>query len=293
MREPRFLPALVLLAACGGGADLGGLPSTCDGGRLDANAAESGVDALVADAVSVATIASDASDAEEANDANDGASQQAAPSSCGDHVKDGNETDIDCGGSCPPCAIGQACLVSGDCGYAPGCSPTRGCACDAVSLTCVFDHCFDHKKDGSETDVDCGDPVDGCTGCAVGRTCLVDGDCASRGCDATSSSCAQTQCGDHHRDGLETDVDCGGVVCPECVPGQGCRVNADCTTAACDLLAFSCVQDPCADHRQDGTETDADCGGSVCVARCQPGQHCLSNFDCVGGHFCNGARACQ
>lgn len=41
-----------------------------------------------------------------------------------------------------------------------------------------------------------------CTGCAVGLMCQVDGDCASRGCDATSSSCAQTQCVDHHRDGL-------------------------------------------------------------------------------------------
>jgi hypothetical protein len=35
---------------------------------------------------------------------------------CMDGVKDGDETDVDCGGSiCPPCAIGQTCGKGGDC----------------------------------------------------------------------------------------------------------------------------------------------------------------------------------
>ena len=286
MRKAQLVPALVLVAACGGSADLGGASPACDGGGLDTRAAESSVDALVADTASDASLANDA--------ALDVASQPSdAPSSCGDGIKDGDESDIDCGGSCPPCGIGQACLANGDCGHAPGCSPSSGCACDAVSMTCVYDHCFDHVKDGSETDVDCGDPLAGCTGCAVGLTCQVDGDCASRGCDATSALCAQTQCVDHHRDGLETGVDCGGGICPQCALGQGCSVNADCSSAACDLISFVCVQDPCTDHRQDGTETDADCGGSVCVPRCQVHQHCLGNPDCAPGHVCNASRVCQ
>jgi hypothetical protein len=277
VRKAHPVAALVLVAACGGP----GLPashSACEGG-LDAGAAGSGMDAVVSDTAGDVTSASDS-----AQDV--AARETAAPSSCGDSVKDGDETDIDCGGSCPPCGIGQGCLASGDCGTSPGCSPKSGCACDALSMTCVFDHCFDHEKDGDETDVDCGDPLAGCTGCAVGRTCRADGDCASRGCDTTSSSCARTQCVDHHRDGLETDADCGGGICPQCVLGQGCRVDSDCTTGACDLLALVCVQDPCADHRQDGTETDADCGGSVCVPRCQVHQHCLGNTDCNPGHIC-------
>jgi hypothetical protein len=36
-------------------------------------------------------------------------------SGCSDGVKDGNETDVDCGGSCPPCAAGKVCAVNADC----------------------------------------------------------------------------------------------------------------------------------------------------------------------------------
>ncbi len=287
VREAYLVPALVLVAACGGIAEIQG-PPTSDGGSLDARAAESGVDAPVADALATDALATNAlatvalvadvlvadavSDAMFATDAaTDVASLQGDAQS----------------------GIGQACLTSVDCGSTPGCSPKNGCACDAVSMTCVFDHCFDHAKDGSETDVDCGDPLAGCTGCAVGKMCEVDGDCASQACDAISSTCAQTQCVDHRQDGLETAVDCGGGVCPECALAQGCRVDDDRMSAACDLVSFVCVQDQCSDHRQDGVETDIDCGGSVCVPRCQPTQGCNGNVDCAPGHICNSSHVCQ
>jgi hypothetical protein len=35
---------------------------------------------------------------------------------CTDGKQGGDETDVDCGGSCPPCALGQACAKPGDCG---------------------------------------------------------------------------------------------------------------------------------------------------------------------------------
>jgi hypothetical protein len=39
------------------------------------------------------------------------------PPSCTDHVKNQDETDVDCGGKhCGPCAIGQACAFARDCG---------------------------------------------------------------------------------------------------------------------------------------------------------------------------------
>lgn len=38
----------------------------------------------------------------------------AAPS-CTDHVQNGDETDVDCGGSCSPCAAGQHCKQASDC----------------------------------------------------------------------------------------------------------------------------------------------------------------------------------
>ncbi|MEZ4225770.1 MAG: plastocyanin/azurin family copper-binding protein [Polyangiaceae bacterium] len=35
--------------------------------------------------------------------------------SCSDNVKNGTETDVDCGGTCPKCANGKACTQNGDC----------------------------------------------------------------------------------------------------------------------------------------------------------------------------------
>jgi hypothetical protein len=36
-------------------------------------------------------------------------------STCSDHRKDGDETDVDCGGSCPKCALGLGCNETKDC----------------------------------------------------------------------------------------------------------------------------------------------------------------------------------
>jgi len=36
-------------------------------------------------------------------------------STCGDAKKDGDETDVDCGGSCAPCNDGRACVLESDC----------------------------------------------------------------------------------------------------------------------------------------------------------------------------------
>src|SRR5262249_13229549 len=38
------------------------------------------------------------------------------PATCSDSIKNGTESDVDCGGaSCPPCNIGQKCGANGDC----------------------------------------------------------------------------------------------------------------------------------------------------------------------------------
>ncbi len=38
-----------------------------------------------------------------------------SPSSCTDEVRNGNETDVDCGGGCDPCKRGLACAAHADC----------------------------------------------------------------------------------------------------------------------------------------------------------------------------------
>jgi hypothetical protein len=117
--------------------------------------------------------------------------------------------------------------------------------------------------------------------------CLVDADCASNACDAVTRTCITDPCADHRQDGQETDADCGGSACPTCSIGQACAVDGDCTLPACDGVSFLCVNNPCNDHRRDGTETDIDCGGGDSCLRCKPGQACASSTDCRAGHMCS------
>jgi hypothetical protein len=90
--------------------------------------------------------------------------------SCSDGTKDGDETDLDCGGSCSDCADGKACDWDGDC---------QSHQCEGN--VCVQDpQCMNGVKDGTETDVDCGGFV--CAGCGTNKACFTDGDCASQDC---------------------------------------------------------------------------------------------------------------
>jgi hypothetical protein len=65
---------------------------------------------------------------------------------CHDRVRDGDESDVDCGGSCPlACAGGLACRGPADC-------QTGTCGAG----TCTAPSCTDGVRDGFETGVDCG-----------------------------------------------------------------------------------------------------------------------------------------
>lgn len=98
-------------------------------------------------------------------------------------------------------------------------------------------------------------------------------------------------CNDERKNGVETDVDCGGT-CPRCDIGKTCASRNDCATALC--VDSTCVE----------PTAPADCGldtdGSNCATRtnaagekictringrffqegtCQ--QHCLASEQCV------------
>ncbi len=86
-------------------------------------------------------------------------------------MKDGTETDVDCGGaSCPPCLPNKMCDVPADC-LEHVCTGGR----------CAVPSCTDGVKNGTETDVDCGGGS--CPPCPPGDTCLLSGDCQSMACD--------------------------------------------------------------------------------------------------------------
>jgi hypothetical protein len=42
-----------------------------------------------------------------------------------------------------------------------------------------------------------------------------------------------TTCSDRLKNGTETDIDCGGGLCPGCGGGKGCLTASDCRSAVC------------------------------------------------------------
>ncbi len=93
--------------------------------------------------------------------------------------------------------------------------------------------CFDGVKSLGESDVDCGGQ---CAGCADGKACVGNPDCASGVCQ--SSVCAAPTCTDGVKNGDETGTDCGGTTCPGCGSGMGCLSQSDCAAGVC--LEGSC-----------------------------------------------------
>lgn len=89
---------------------------------------------------------------------------------CDDKVKNGDESDSDCGGAaCGKCAAGDKCVTETDC-------VSGACANEICSATCS-----DGMKNGAETGLDCGG---GCPGCKDGEACAVSADCGSGVCQA-------------------------------------------------------------------------------------------------------------
>jgi hypothetical protein len=138
---------------------------------------------------------------------------------CSDGIKDGNETDVDCGGgTCPPCADTKDCKVGSDC---------VDKVCSGNPLTCQAPTCSDGVQNGQETDVDCGGPTCDAQGktCALGKRCGTGADC--------------------------TDDTCTSNVCVTAGNGAACTSNAECTSGVCDIngtgncCAASCVGGAC------------------------------------------------
>ncbi len=93
---------------------------------------------------------------------------------CNDGIQNGDETGVDCGGSCSPC-------------------PT----------------CNDGIQNGDETGVDCGGSCSACPTCNDG---IQNGDETGVDCGGSCSPCPT--CNDGVQNGDETGVDCGGSCAP-------------------------------------------------------------------------------
>lgn len=90
--------------------------------------------------------------------------------SCFNGLKDGSESDINCGGpNCYPCGTNKSCVISSDC---------ASLVCKAGK--CQAATCSDQIKNGKEADIDCGAwcPV----ACGLGKSCISASDCISGIC---------------------------------------------------------------------------------------------------------------
>lgn len=211
---------------------------------------------------------------------------EAAPApTCSDKVQNGDETGVDCGGTCKKCD-GDACSVAGECisqrceksvcipaglktcglGEARLCDFNETCATDT---DCESDYCYktrcnkpgpeshtDKRRNAGETDIDCGGPSG--VPCELGQKCKVVADCAV---NCVGDVCVDGNATDGLKNNGETDIDCGGGNAPKCESGKACLKGSDCGFGDCTGLV--CVTPTSSDGRKNGNETDVDCGGAA------------------------------
>jgi hypothetical protein len=196
-------------------------------------------------------------------------SHTCATPTCTDTIKNGAETDKDCGGALcdgqgKTCADGLKCSVNADC--------THGYCKAGV---CTMPTCGDGVKNGNETDIDCGGgPFAGnpaCSKCAVTKGCAANADC-------------------------QTNV-CNGGTCDFIPQGQLCTQNAFCASNAC--VDGVCCNNACTGTCQactaakKGSGSDGVCG-PIKVGT-DPDNECNATpaSTCGNNGSCDGAGACQ
>ena len=193
---------------------------------------------------------------------------------CMDQVRDGDETDVDCGGqSCSGCANGKACSIGTDCA-------TGFCSGNTCSARPAGASCSANAQCASAV---CG--INGTGNCCT-AACSTAGTCGATACDG-SGACVYPG----------TGVACGTPSCsaaiftPNFCDGAGsCHTGspAACPNNLVCASATACVT-MCG--------SDPDCvSGYYCGSGCQPqqavgatctlGDQCL-NGNCVDGYCCN------
>ena len=96
--------------------------------------------------------------------------------------------------------------------------------------------------------------------------------------DSGSGGTENDECSNQQIDEGETDLNCGGMLCPKCRVGMKCEIADDCENEAC--TAGECKDPNCDNDARGETETDVDCGGGECEP-CADGKRCKVDSDCT------------
>lgn len=160
-------------------------------------------------------------------------SDSPAPSACFDGLQDGDETDIDCGGACPPCLPGGKCerpedcvtgeCFAGECLLPPQCVFPEDCGVDPChKIDCQQGQCIPVELEGFPCDD--GDPCTDLDTCLAGACTGVTRDCSEFDepcrlgfCNPLTGACA-----------LEFAFD--GAPCED---GQPCTLGDSCVQGTC------------------------------------------------------------
>ncbi len=111
---------------------------------------------------------------------------------------------------------------------------------------------------GSDASLACG--ADAGVACEVGHACTVNDDCEGL-CTAKKCVAPALTDGRFSPSLGETDVDCGGSKAPACADEKGCKVTADCMSAACSTITSKCVAGPSCLGANGGSGVET-CGAS-------------------------------
>ncbi|NRA35054.1 MAG: C-type lectin domain-containing protein [Polyangiaceae bacterium] len=193
-----------------------------------------------------------------------------ADASCTDGFENNDETDVDCGGSCPAnCADGAGCISDNDC-------INNICQGDI----CQVPGCGDGRKNQDESDIDCGGAT--CDGCGDGDICSIDNDCTAGAICASFTCCRPDSCASEGWTCDSVNRGCGLAAedCGSCSDGNTCTSD-DCNAGTCAYPAdngASCT---------DGVScTDDECVATNCIStnNCATGD-CISPPGVCGVEF--------
>ena len=208
------------------------------------------------------------------------AAGQCVEPGCADGKPNGSETDVDCGGSCPPCNDGSGCMTPADCasgvcssGICQPCTTNSECASGQACLSGVCGACTDNSAcDSGKACISgvCG-PCSNSAQCSLGQACIkgVCGTCADNSECGPGQACVAGAC-----TGCTESSQCsGGQVCLSGVCGP-CS-----STTECDF-GKACIS---------GT-----CGACTANAQCAQGEVCVSGacMTCMPGSYLGPGQVC-
>jgi len=170
---------------------------------------------------------------------NGGYCYQNACAKCDDTTKNGDESDVDCGGThCDKCANAKTCGVADDCTSAfcvdeVCCADACEGACQACDIAGTEGTCDLVPRYGEDSSYVEAGAAASCLA-ADGKACNGGGTCAKAlGQTCTGpANCASLKCGDPTQSGMKTCVKAAG---------DACMMNGECATNMCDPGTMKCL----------------------------------------------------